>query len=352
MIREVIVSEKSVEAAIELGCRQLEKERDDVEYEILEMPKKGLFGKIKSEAKVRVYFDDEEEDILAAVREEAAPRPKRKPEVKAEHKAESKAPKKEPRKEVQDAPAPKAQEPAEAETSAQPADKPVKKAAKAISPELRAKKLAAAQEYIHDVLAAMGITGVNQVVDESEEGAVITLEGDDLGVIIGRRGETLDAFQYLVSLVCNKVGGDYYRLTIDCGNFREKREQTLKELAAKIARTVLKTGRSCTLEPMNPYERRIIHSVIAETEGVSSKSIGEEPHRKVVVTSDNPRRDYRRDRNRRPRDGRRNNRYDDRRYDDRRDSASDTQAQEPSSRPESEPLDLGGDGKLYSKIEL
>ncbi len=347
MIREVIVSEKSVEAAIELGCRQLEKERDDVEYEILEMPKKGLFGKIKSEAKVRVYFDDEEEDILAAVREEAAPRPKRKPEAKTEPKA--------PRKEVPAAPAAEeapAQKAAQPETSAQPADKPAKKAAKAISPELRAKKLAAAQEYIHDVLAAMGITGVNQVVDESEEGAVITLEGDDLGVIIGRRGETLDAFQYLVSLVCNKVGGDYYRLTIDCGNFREKREQTLKELAAKIARTVLKTGRSCTLEPMNPYERRIIHSVIAETEGVSSKSIGEEPHRKVVVTSDNPRRDYRRDRNRRPRDGRRNNRYDDRRYDDRRDSASDTQAQEPSSRPESEPLDLGGDGKLYSKIEL
>lgn len=347
MIREVIVSEKSVEAAIELGCRQLEKERDDVEYEILEMPKKGLFGKIKSEAKVRVYFDDEEEDILAAVREEAALRPKRKPEAKTEPKA--------PRKEVPAAPAAEeapAQKAAQPETSAQPADKPAKKAAKAISPELRAKKLAAAQEYIHDVLAAMGITGVNQVVDESEEGAVITLEGDDLGVIIGRRGETLDAFQYLVSLVCNKVGGDYYRLTIDCGNFREKREQTLKELAAKIARTVLKTGRSCTLEPMNPYERRIIHSVIAETEGVSSKSIGEEPHRKVVVTSDNPRRDYRRDRNRRPRDGRRNNRYDDRRYDDRRDSASDTQAQEPSSRPESEPLDLGGDGKLYSKIEL
>ena len=181
----------------------------------------------------------------------------------------------------------------------------------------------------------MDIHEVEQVVEQSPEGATITLKGADLGVIIGRRGETLDALQYLVSLCCNKLGGDYYRITVDCGNFREKREQTLKELAAKIARTVSKTGRSCTLEPMNPYERRIIHSVISETEGVTSKSIGEEPHRKVVISSENLRRNDRRSESRKPAEH----------------PDSQPQQEQPNAQ-ETESFELPTEGKLYGKIEL
>ena len=315
MVREVIVSDKTVEAAIEQGCRQLQKERDDVEYEILEMPKKGLFGKIKSEAKVRVYLV-EEEDILASVMEKPAPKVK----------------KEKPQRE------PQPQKPAQpVKQHTEKADVAQKPAAekKAISPEISAKKLEAAQQYIRDILAAMDIHEVEQVVEQSPEGATITLKGADLGVIIGRRGETLDALQYLVSLCCNKLGGDYYRITVDCGNFREKREQTLKELAAKIARTVSKTGRSCTLEPMNPYERRIIHSVISETEGVTSKSIGEEPHRKVVISSENPRRNDRRSESRKPAEH----------------PDSQPQQEQPNAQ-ETESFELPTEGKLYGKIEL
>ncbi|MBR5495872.1 MAG: KH domain-containing protein, partial [Oscillospiraceae bacterium] len=145
------------------------------------------------------------------------------------------------------------------------------------------KKIAVAQNYLTNVLNAMGLENITQTVIKSETSAVIRLDGDGLGAIIGRRGETLDAIQYLVSLVCCRKENEDYRIYIDCGNFREKREETLRELAAKVAKQVQKNGRNTTLEPMNPYERRIIHSVISEIPGLFSRSIGEEPHRKVVV---------------------------------------------------------------------
>lgn len=107
--------------------------------------------------------------------------------------------------------------------------------------------------------------------------------------MIGRRGETLDALQYLSSLVANRIEGDYIRVSLDSCGYREKREETLKGLAERISEKALKTGKSTVLEPMNPYERRIIHSVVSKIEGVNSKSIGEEPYRKIVIASDNPR---------------------------------------------------------------
>ncbi|MDE6103981.1 MAG: single-stranded DNA-binding protein, partial [Oscillospiraceae bacterium] len=106
--------------------------------------------------------------------------------------------------------------------------------------------------------------------------------------VIGRRGETLDALQYLSSLVANRIEGDYIRISLDSCGYREKREETLKSLAERISEKVLKNGRSTVLEPMNPYERRIIHSVVSKIDGVNSKSIGEEPYRKIVISSDNP----------------------------------------------------------------
>lgn len=154
-------------------------------------------------------------------------------------------------------------------------------------------KGAAAGDYIKEILKNMDIDGGVEV-KENEDGIVIDILGDTTGAVIGRRGETLDAIQYLASMAANKGDKEYVRITVDCCGYREKRKAILEELAEKIAKTVLRTGRSSTLEPMNPYERRIIHSAVANIEGVSSRSVGDEPYRKVMITSSNPR--QRRDR--------------------------------------------------------
>jgi spoIIIJ-associated protein len=154
-------------------------------------------------------------------------------------------------------------------------------------------KLDVAKQYVESILTAMGYTNFELVVSENQMATMITIECEDVGSIIGRRGETIDSLQYLVSLAINKVDGDFLRLKLDCGNYRSKREQTLEELAKRVAKTVAKTNYSSTLEPMNPYERRIIHSIVSEIEGVSSKSVGEEPYRKVQIVSDTPKKQFR-----------------------------------------------------------
>jgi spoIIIJ-associated protein len=148
-------------------------------------------------------------------------------------------------------------------------------------------KGAIAHIYVKEILRGMGIE--NEVVLREEgENAFIDIVGDAGGVIIGRRGETLDAVQYLASMCANKGTKDYFRVTLDCNGYREKREDILRDLAKKLSSGVLRSGKSASLEPMNPYERRIIHSAVSEIEGVSSKSIGEEPYRRVVISSLNP----------------------------------------------------------------
>ncbi|HJB26980.1 MAG TPA: protein jag [Firmicutes bacterium] len=155
---------------------------------------------------------------------------------------------------------------------------------------LQISKLDLALEYIHSIIKEMGLEGVNVSVSEETEGsAVILLEGESVGTLIGRHGETLDALQYLTGLVANKAEGDYFRVSLDSGNYREKRKKTLESLARRMAISAAKTGRNITLEPMNPYERRIIHSTVQEVEGATSTSIGEEPNRRVVIKSTNPR---------------------------------------------------------------
>ena len=122
---------------------------------------------------------------------------------------------------------------------------------------------------------------------ETEDGIVFDLKGEGLGVIIGHRGETLDAVQYLVSLVANSGEEKFKRITIDTGDYRDKREKTLTSLARRIALNAIKTRRSTTLEPMNPYERRIIHTAVQEIRGAASWSVGEDPNRRVVIGVEN-----------------------------------------------------------------
>ncbi len=148
----------------------------------------------------------------------------------------------------------------------------------------------AACDYLRAVLAAMGVTEFTYDVKEVENGCVITLDGEDLGFIIGRRGDTLDALQYLAGLVGNRAGNAYYRVTLDIGNYREKREQALIGLAKRLGGQTARTGRRHSLEPMNPYERRIIHTAVQDMEGVISWSVGSEPNRHVIIgpSDDNP----------------------------------------------------------------
>lgn len=143
----------------------------------------------------------------------------------------------------------------------------------------------AAAEYIIRVLNKMGFKDAAIDITPIENGALLDIKAEGFEELLGKKGEVLDSLQYLASLVSNKINRDFFRITTDCAGFREKRKQQLEELAGKIAATVKRTGRTSALEPMNPYERRIIHAKVSETEGVTSRSTGEEPYRKVIISS-------------------------------------------------------------------
>ena len=139
--------------------------------------------------------------------------------------------------------------------------------------------------FLNDVLAAMNIEAVVNInFDKAENNMDIDLAGDDMGLLIGKRGATLDSLQYLASLVANKESESYIRVKIDTENYRERRKQTLENLAKNMAFKVKRTKRSVSLEPMNPYERRVIHSALQNDKFVTTHSEGEEPYRHVVVT--------------------------------------------------------------------
>lgn len=146
--------------------------------------------------------------------------------------------------------------------------------------------LECAKEYLEEILKYMDIGDITVTAEEDENGAVITLDGEKVSYIIGHRGETLDALQYLTGLVANHVEQSYYRISINIGNYREKREKTLEILGRKLAFKALKTGQKTALEPMNPYERRIIHTAVQKVRGASSWSEGEELQRHVVIGPD------------------------------------------------------------------
>ena len=143
----------------------------------------------------------------------------------------------------------------------------------------------AAKDFLKDVFEAMGlVVGVNVEYDEIENSMNIELSGDEMGVLIGKRGQTLDSLQYLVSLIVNKNVENYIRVKVDTENYRQRRKETLENLAKNISYKVKRTKRPVSLEPMNPYERRIIHSALQNDKYVTTYSEGEEPFRHVVVT--------------------------------------------------------------------
>lgn len=196
---------KTIEEAKEMAAAEFGVAQERINFEIIEEPKKTLFGKTKGEAIVSACYEETKTDLAA--------------------------------------------------------------------------------NYIVTILRDMGIADAKAEPTEIENGVMLEITGTGFEELIGKKGEILDSLQYLASLICNKIDREYFRISVDSYGFRASRKVQLEELAKKIAENVKRNGRTSALEPMNPYERRIIHATVSEIEGVTSRSVGEEPYRKVLVSS-------------------------------------------------------------------
>ena len=320
MIRSKEATGKTVEEARAAACAALGVSEDDlnVSYEVLEMPQStGFLGLKKIPAKVRVIV--EEEDPAPAAPEKPAVKvvraEKAQPAEPAE-KAEKAQPAPAPQPAEKPAPQPApAQKPAAAPAAQAPAAVTAAPAAVDETPvpiDIETNpKVKAAVEYLKEIVALMGVEDVTFSAVQKGEATIIRLDGDKMGALIGRRGETMESLSYLASLVANRMEGDYIKLGLDVAGYRGKRENDLTALAQKIGQKVRRSGRCFSMEPMNPYERRIIHSAISQMEGLRSESKGEGKDRHVVIYSTEPGAQtevY----ERRPRGGRDNRRSDSR----------------------------------------
>ena len=286
MIRTQEATGKTVDEARANACALLGVQADDlnVSYEVLEMPQKpGFLGLKLTPAKVRVSVEEPDAPAAAPAAETPA-------EVSAPAEA---APAGTPAEEAVPAPAeeaPAEEKAGETAPAAEPAEAPAAEEAEVEVPINieENNKVKAAVEYLQEVIAKMGVENVTFSAVQKGEATIIRLDGEHLGALIGRRGETMESLSYLASLVANRLEGDYIKLGLDVAGYRDKRESDLTALAQRIGAKVRKTGRSFAMEPMNPYERRIIHSAISKMEGVRSESKGEGRDRRVVIYSTAP----------------------------------------------------------------
>ena len=286
MIRKQEATGKTVDEARAKACALLGVQADDlnVSYEVLEMPQKtGFLGLKLTPAKVCVSVEEPDAPAAAPVVEEKAP------VQPVEEPAKAAAPV------VVEEPAAPAQPEAKAEEPAAPAVEAAAEQPAAEEEEIEEPinieenaKVKAAVDYLREVIALMGVENVAFSAVQKGEATIIRLDGEKLGALIGRRGETMESLSYLASLVANRLEGDYIKLGLDVAGYRDKRESDLTALAQRIGAKVRKTGRSFAMEPMNPYERRIIHSAISKMEGVRSESKGEGRDRRVVIYSTAP----------------------------------------------------------------
>ena len=264
---EMEFTAKTVDEAKALAASEFGVSADEINFEILEQPRKTLFGGLKGEARVKAIY---EAPAAPAVQETAAAAEAATQEAIAAEEA-----------------APAVFEDEDKDENAQSA-----------LPENfdvnASLKVKTAVAYLTDVLHALGLENFTITPVIRDGNVVLDIAGEKLGVVIGKRGETLDALQYLAILASNRTEESYCRISIDCNGYRDKRRETLESLAKRTSAKVIKQGRKIALEPMNPYERRIIHSCVAEIEGVSSHSTGTEPYRKVVIYADKPKYDNRR----------------------------------------------------------
>ena len=286
----------SIDSAVDLALADLKLTREQVTVTVLEQPSKGFFGIGSRLAKVRV------EEI-----EPPKPEKPAKPEVK-ENTEKPERPAKQQEKQV------KKEDGLEIVIEKCGVDEEPRKSSRhrnkkrGRKPEKRVREAAVEDEYLfeevkvlgerpedlveqeehvaktflQDVAKEMGLK-VNVKVSNNKDNVYVDIDGEDSGTIIGKRGSTLDALQYLTSLVVNKDQNNYIRVVIDAENYREKREKTLEKLAFRLADKALRSGRSVRLEPMNPYERKVIHTALQQRKGVTTRSEGEEPYRRVII---------------------------------------------------------------------
>ena len=309
MKKEYIVAAKTVEEAI-VEARIKYASEGELSFEVLEMPKKGFLGIGSSPAKIKVTVEEEEEDLMSifgASKKDvrpAEPKKEEKPQFKKENKpAQNNEKREKPAQPAEEKKAPKAEKPVQEKKASKPArPEPVKEEVKAApvvrepEEEIRVSlsEMEVALAFVKNLLADMEIEAEAKADLTPDENGnvsrVLSIEGPASGTLIGHHGETLDSIQYLANLALNRKHGsrrhEYVKVVVDIEGYRAKREETLRQFARRMADKALKYKRNVLLEPMNPYERRIIHSEIQNIEGVSTHSVGADENRKIVITFD------------------------------------------------------------------
>ena len=285
MEKTIVTSGKTIEAAVEAACAQLGLTRDDISYQVLALPKSGFLGLGAQPAKVEVTYEAPDPvpeapkvalSSASRSKPKAKPAPEKKPEPKVEAKVE--APKPQPVKE-----APKAEKKPErkpepkVEAPKAPKEPKVYPVAEEGSVEQKI------EQFLKGLLEHMGSNAVPHAVKAEGNTYKVDLVGDDLGYLIGRRGDTLDALQHLANYTVNRGVEGHIRISVDAEEYREKREDSLRRYARKKAQQVLKARRRTTLEPMNAYERHVIHAALQDMDNVTTHSTGTEPNRRVVI---------------------------------------------------------------------
>ena len=284
MEKTIVTTGKTIDLAIEAALTQLGLDRDSVSVQVLAQAKPGFLGFGAAPAKVQVTYevpDPKPEAPKTALSSASRSKPKAKPQPKAEPKVEVK-------KEAPKAEAPKAEPKVEAKKEA-PKAKPQPKAPKApVEPKVYAPAEPGSveekiEQFLKGLLEHMGSAAVPHAVKENDNTYMVELVGDDLGYLIGRRGDTLDALQHLANYSINRGIEGHVRINVDAESYREKREDSLRRYAHKKAQQVLKARRRTTLEPMNAYERHVIHAALQDTDRITTYSVGTEPNRRVVI---------------------------------------------------------------------
>ena len=300
MEKSIVVTGKTIDLAVEAALAQLGLTRDDITYEVLALPKAGFLGIGAQPAKVQVTYEAPDPipaapkvALSSASRSKPKPAPAKKPETpkpeapKAEQ-PKQEAPKAEPVKtETPKAPkAPKENKPKapkESKENKEPKAPKAPKEAKTYAPAEAGSVEEQIETFIKGLLEHMGSQAVPHAWKEEDNTYKVDLVGDDLGYLIGRRGDTLDAIQHLSNYAINRGVEGHIRINVDAEEYREKREDSLRRYARKKAQQVLKNRRRTTLEPMNAYERHVIHAALQDMDNVTTHSTGSEPNRRVVI---------------------------------------------------------------------
>ena len=290
------VSARTLDDAITEASIQLGVTSDRMEYNVIEKGSAGFLGIGMKQAVIEAWKKEDpeeenqeifrtfsEEEILKGLKEERPVREKKEKKYKTGKREEKKEERKQPKPE-EEKKAAEVKEMSKAEEKKPDPETVSEKEEKNKLAEVEPQTIKAVEAFVADTLKAMNMdVEISSGIDE--DGALcVNMKGDHMGILIGKRGQTLDSFQYLANRVANKHQEGYVRVKLDTENYRAKREETLKHLAKNIAHKVKRTRRPVSLEPMNPYERRIIHSALQSDPYVTTHSEGEEPYRKVVVT--------------------------------------------------------------------